>query len=138
MASISARRLAHAPRVAFVLLVVFLVAVLGALGVTLSSVAPDVALTAAVAVVPIVALTVVVLYFEHRGRSWSYGGAAALGAVGVVLRLVLNAHPQLEVGGGLPIEITALYLAIGLSLIGASLWALVSVRRDSGAHGPPR
>jgi len=61
MASISAGRLAHAPRVAFVLLVVFLVAILGALGVTLSSVAPDVALTAAVAVVPLATLTVLLL-----------------------------------------------------------------------------
>jgi len=110
-------------QIAFWLLVAFLLAVLAALIVTIWSVPPTVRLLAGAVVVPIVAVTVLLLYFERRGRRWSFAGAAVLGVLGVTLRLIVNSRPSLEVGGGLPIEVTVAYVALGLAVAGTSLWA---------------
>lgn len=112
-----------ASRAAFGSLTVFLIAVLGALAVTLGTGTAEVRAIAVTAVVPIAALTLVLLYFERLRRRWSYGGAAALGIVGVTLRLAINARPSLEVGGGLPLPVTVGYVAVGLAVVGTSLWA---------------
>ncbi|MGI0128803.1 MAG: hypothetical protein ACREEC_01380 [Thermoplasmata archaeon] len=104
----------------------FLLTVVAALAVTLWSVPPSVKLIAGVAVVPIVALTLVLLFFEGTDRSWSFAGAAALGVVGVTLRLIVNTMPSLEVGGGLPVGVTIAYVALGLAAIGTSLWSYFS------------
>jgi len=110
-------------QIAFWLLVAFLLAVLAALIVTIWSVPPTVRLLAGAVVVPIVAVTVLLLYFERRGRRWSFAGAAVLGLIGVTLRLIVNSRPSLEVGGGLPIEVTVAYVALGMAVAGTSLWA---------------
>jgi hypothetical protein len=81
--------------VATALLALFLVAVLTALAVTLSSVAPSVRLLASAVVTPIIGLTLLLLYFELRGRSWPYAGAAVLGALGIGLRLTVSTQPHL-------------------------------------------
>jgi hypothetical protein len=113
-------------------LVLFLVAVSIALVVTLSTEALPVRILAGAVVSPIVALTVLFLYFEWRGRPWSFAGAAALGTVGVVLRLIVNSQPRLEVSGGLPLSVTVGYVGVGVLLIGTSLWAYLSLRRIGG------
>ena len=116
-----------ASRAAVVLLVFFLVAVVAALIITLSSVAPAVRLLAASLVSPILALTVVLLYFERRGRRWSFAGAGGLGVLAVGLRLLINTQPQLEVGGGIAPAVTILYVALGSLLAIGSLWAFLSL-----------
>jgi len=123
-----------AQRAATVSLVLFLLAVLAALAVTVSSVSPSVALLAATAVTPIVVLAVIFLFYERRSRAWSFAGSGILGVVGVVLRLVVNGQPQLEVGGGLPVWVTVIYLALGLSLVLSSVWAWVALRRAADHH----
>jgi hypothetical protein len=124
------------PRIALGFLVLFLLAVVGALAVTLSTVSPPVQLLASALVLPIVALCLLFLFFERRGRPWSFLGAAALGFLGVALRLVVNSHPQLEVGGGLPLGVTVGYVVLG-SLVGVtSLWAFGQMRRTG--HGVDR
>ena len=116
-------------RVALVFLVLFLIAIVVALAITLSAVPPPVQWLAGALVLPIAALGLLFLYFEHRRRSWSFLGAAALGFLGVTLRLIVNAHPQLEVGGGLPLAVTLAYVALG-TLVGiTSLWAFGSIQR---------
>ena len=101
-------------RAATWLLGVFLVAILAALGVTVDEV-PDARVVALIAVVPIILLTAVFIVYSRRGKIWAYIGGSALGAVGVVLRIAISTQPSLEVGGGLPIEVTAIYLILGAS-----------------------
>jgi hypothetical protein len=108
---------------------VFLAAILVALAITLVSVSPSVRLLAGSVVTPLVVLCLVFLYFEGRRRPWSFVGAAVLGALGVALRLAVNAHPDLEVGGGLPLVVTVVYSVLGTLVAVTSLWAFVSVRR---------
>jgi FtsH-binding integral membrane protein len=117
-------------RAAMILLAVFLAAVVGALVFTLYAVAASVRPIATAAVAPVIALTLLCLYFEIRRRRWAFAGAAALGVLGVTLRLVVNTQPQLEVGGGLPLWVTVLYVAIGTLVTATSLWALLTPKRD--------
>jgi len=128
-----------AQRIAIGVLVLFLVAVIAALVVTLSSVAGPVGVLAAAAVTPIIILTLLFLYFEGRGRPWSFAGAAALGILGVTLRLIVNTQPQLEVGGGLPLWVTVSYVTLGTLVVATSLWAFATLRRANRPRswGPP-
>ncbi|MGD0587356.1 MAG: hypothetical protein ABSA63_00960 [Thermoplasmata archaeon] len=116
-------------RTAMVLLALFIVAVIAALAVTLYSAAAPVGLLATAAVAPIIVLTLLFLYFERRRRPWSFAGAAALGILGVTLRLIVNTQPQLEVGGGLPLWVTVTYVTLGTLVVVTSLWAFLSLRR---------
>ncbi|MGA7922862.1 MAG: hypothetical protein WCA77_02665 [Thermoplasmata archaeon] len=126
-------------RAASLLLALFLVAVIGALAIALYSVAAPVGLLAASAVSPIIVLALLFLFFERRGRPWSFAGATALGILGVTLRLIINTRPQLEVGGGLPLWVTVTYLTLGTLVVATSLWAFLSLRRTNrlGSWGPP-
>lgn len=101
-------------RAAVALLEVFVVAVLLALAVTVSTVSPAVALLALVSVTPVVALSLVFLHYCRKQKAWSFAGAAVLGAVGVTLRVVVSTRPGLEVGGGLPVGVTVLYIVLGV------------------------
>lgn len=114
---------------AMVLLSLFLVAIVGALAVTVSSVTLSVGLFATAVVSPIIGLTFVFLYFELRRRPWSFAGAAVLGLLGVTLRLIINTKPSLEVGGGLPLWITVVYVTLGILVVASSLWAFFTLRR---------
>ena len=122
-------------QVAFWTLVLFLLAVLAALAVTLLSVSPAVKLLAGAVVVPIVAVTLLLLYFERNGKRWSFTGAVVLGVLGVALRLVVNSMPSLEVGGGLPVQVTVAYVAVGLAVVGTSLWALLAGADSESKRG---
>ena len=112
-------------------LFVFLIAILVALFITVASAPPAVKLLALAAVLPIVALALVLLTFEHRLRPWSFAAAAALGACGVTLRLVINSQPSLEVGGGLPFGVTAAYVALGSAVVATSLWSFAHLRASA-------
>lgn len=122
-----------APRVAFWTLGLFCAAVLAALGITLGSVARSVKWFAGAVVVPIVALTLILLYFERRGRRWSFVGAAGLGVLGVALRLLVNTVPADEVGGGLPAEVTVAYVGLGVAVAATSLWSILTFERGPTA-----
>ena len=100
-------------KTAVALLYVFIVAIVGALAVTLLSVSSSVQIIAVVSVTPILVLSVIFVYFCRKGKAWSFAGASILGALGVILRVVVSTEPNLEVGGGLPAGVTALYIVIG-------------------------
>jgi hypothetical protein len=112
-------------RAATWLLGLFLVAILGALGVTVDEV-PGARVVALAAVVPIILLTAVFIAYSRRGRPWAYAGGSAVGTVGVALRIAVSTQPSLEVGGGLPIEVTALYLFLGVSVVVTNLVAALA------------
>jgi hypothetical protein len=120
-------------RVARVALSLFLVAIVVALLVTLVSVSPPVRLLAGAVVLPILGLGLLFLYLERRGHPWSFVGAAALGALGVVVRLIVNSRPNLEVGGGLPLSVTVVYASLGLLVAASSLWAYSAERTAARA-----
>ncbi len=115
-------------RLAFWTLLLFLIAVVLALGVTLGSVPPSAQLVAGSVVMPVVAITLVLLVFEHRARPWAFLAASALGLLGVAIRLLVSTEPALEVGGGLPLAIEVAYVAHGLAVTGTSSWAYLSER----------
>ncbi len=115
-------------RLAFGILFLFLLAVVLALGVTVWSAPAPAKLVAGLVVVPVVAVTLFLLYLEHRARPLAYLGASVLGVFGVATRIVVSTQPVLEVGGGLPFAVDVAYIALGLAVGGASLWAYVSSR----------
>lgn len=95
------------------LLEVFVVAIILALIVTITSVSAGVQLLATIVVSPIIILSIIFIYFCKKRKIWSYAGASIIGAVGVILRVVISTKPNLEVGGGLPVGVTVLYIVIG-------------------------
>ncbi len=113
-------------RLAYVTLLLFLLAVLLALAVTVWFVPFSAKLVAGFVVVPIVALTLLLLYFESRARRWAFAGATVLGVFGVAVRLIVSTEPTLEVGGGLPLGVSTAYVALGLAVAGTSVWAYLS------------
>jgi len=124
-------------RAATWLLGLFLVAILGALGVTVDEV-PGARVVALAAVVPIILLTAVFIVYSKRGRPWAYAGGSAVGTVGVALRIAVSTQPSLEVGGGLPIEVTALYLILGVSVVITNLVAAMASGHASASESRRR
>jgi len=117
---------------AVALLEIFIVAVVAALAITLASVPPGVKAFAGVAVIPILAVSFVLIYYCRKGKVWGFAGACILGAVGVALRLVVNTQPSLEVGGGLPIGVTALYIVLGVLVSITNFAAYMELRPRPG------
>ena len=95
------------------LLEVFVVAIILALIVTIISTTLEVQLLAITLVSPLIILNIIFIYHCKRRKVWSYAGASILGAIGVILRVIVSTHPNLEVGGGLPVGITVLYIVLG-------------------------
>jgi len=95
------------------LLYVFVVAIIGAFAFTLAHVSFKVQLLAIGSVVPIIALAFLFIYFCRKQKIWSFAGASVLGTFGVILRVLISTQPNLEVGGGLPVGVTALYIVLG-------------------------
>jgi hypothetical protein len=100
-------------RTALSLLEVFVVAIVLALVVTLENVSRGVQVVAVVSVTPIIVLSLVFIYYCRKRKVWSYAGASILGAIGVALRVAVSTNPSLEVGGGLPVGVTAFYIVLG-------------------------
>lgn len=100
-------------RTSIVLLEVFLVAIILALIVTVMNSVFEVQLLAITLVSPLIILNIVFIYYCSKRKVWSYAGASILGAIGVILRVIVSTQPNLEVGGGLPIGITVLYIVLG-------------------------
>jgi hypothetical protein len=91
----------------------FFVAIVVALLITVLSVSLSVKLLAIGTVSPFIVLTLTFIFYCKRGRVWSFAGASVLGVAGVMVRVIVSAQPSLEVGGGLPIGVTALYIVLG-------------------------
>jgi hypothetical protein len=95
------------------LLVVFTISIILALMVTVISSATEVQLLSIVVVVPLILLCIIFIHYCLKGKPWSYVGTSVLGSIGVLLRIVVSSQPNLEVGGGLPVGVTALYVVLG-------------------------
>ena len=100
-------------RAAVGLLGIFVIAIIFAFLVTLVTGTFEMRLLSAALITPIIILSLVFLYYCRKRRVWSYAGASILGAIGVILRVVVSTQPSLEVGGGLPVGATALYIVLG-------------------------
>ena len=95
------------------LLEVFVLAIVVALIITVESVPFTVRVLAAGVVSPIIVLSIIFIHFCRKRKIWSFAGSAVLGAVGVLLRILISTQPSLEVGGGLPVGVTVLYIVLG-------------------------
>ena len=100
-------------RTSIVLLEVFLVAIILALIVTVINSVFKVQILAITLISPLIILNIVFIYYCRKRKVWSYAGASILGAIGVILRVIVSTQPNLEVGGGLPVGITVLYIVLG-------------------------
>ena len=100
-------------RTAVGLLGIFVIAIILAFSVTFTTGTIEMRLLSVAFITPITVLSIVFIYFCRKRKLWSYAGASILGAVGVILRVVVSTQPSLEVGGGLPVGVTALYIVLG-------------------------
>jgi len=116
-------------RAATALLEVFVVAVVLAFLVTVSTRTLEMQVLATGLVTPIIIISLVFIRYCRRGKVWSFAGAAVLGAIGVALRLVVSTQPNLEVGGGLPLGVTAVYVALGTLVALLNLESVLELRR---------
>jgi hypothetical protein len=100
-------------RTAVGLLELFLVAIILAFLVTFATGTTEMRLLSIAFITPIAILSIVFIYYCRRKKVWSYAGASILGALGVILRVAVSIQPNLEVGGGLAVGVTALYIVLG-------------------------
>ena len=80
-------------------------------------------------VTPITILSIVFIYYCRKRKVWSYAGASILGALGVILRVAVSTQPSLEVGGGLPVGVTALYIVLGALVSLKNYEAMLELRK---------
>jgi hypothetical protein len=95
------------------LLEIFVVAIVVAFLGTVSTGTSEMRILAAGLIVPIIVLSLICIRYCKRGIRWGYAGASVLGVVGVALRVVVSTQPTLEVGGGLPLWVTVVYILLG-------------------------
>jgi hypothetical protein len=100
-------------KTAIALLYIFTAAIIAAFIITEISVPPNVQALAVGFITPLVILSVFFIFYCRKGKAWSFVGATILGAVGVLLRVIVSTQPNLEVGGGLPVGLTVLYIVLG-------------------------
>jgi hypothetical protein len=100
-------------RTTITLLEVFVVAVVLAFVVTVASGTLEMQALAAGLIIPIILLSVVFIRYCRLRKFWSFAGATILGVLGVALRVVVSTQPNLEVGGGLPVGVTVVYIVLG-------------------------
>lgn len=98
---------------AVALLVVFAVAIILAFSITIATGTAEMRLLAVGVVVPITALNLVLIYYCRKRKLWAFTGGSVLGVVGVALRVAVSTQPGIEVGGGLPVGVTVLYIVLG-------------------------
>jgi hypothetical protein len=116
-------------RTATGLLEVFIVAIILAFIVTVVSGSTQVRLLAVAVVTPQIALSFVFVYYCRKRKAWGYAGACILGALGVALRVVVSTQPSLEVGGGLPVGVTVLYIVLGALVALKNYEAVLELRK---------
>lgn len=100
-------------RTSILLLKIFLFAIIVALIITIWNSVFEVQLLAITIISPVIILNIVFIYYCKRQKVWSYAGASILGVIGVILRIIIGTQPNLEVGGGLPVGITVIYIVLG-------------------------
>lgn len=115
-------------KTSIVLLEVFLVAIIIALIVTVMNSVFEVQLLAITLVSPIIILTIVFIYYCRKQKVWSYAGASILGVIGVILRVIISTQPNFEIGGGLPVGITILYIVLGALVALKNFESLLELR----------
>jgi len=111
--STNSKNLSTNNKAAIALLYVFTAAIIAAFITTIISVPANVQILAVGFITPLVVLSVVFIFYCRKGKAWSFAGATILGAIGVLLRVIISTQPNLEVGGGLPVSVTALYIVLG-------------------------
>jgi hypothetical protein len=116
-------------RTAVVLLELFLVAIILAFLATFATGTTEMQLLSVAFITPITLLSLVFIYYCRRKKVWSYAGASILGALGVILRVAVSTQPNLEVGGGLPVGITALYIVLGALVSLKNYEAMLELRK---------
>ena len=117
-------------RTAVGLLELFLVAIILAFLATFVTGTTEMRLLSVVFITPITILSIVFIYYCRRKKVWSYAGASILGALGVILRVAVSTQPSLEVGGGLPIGVTALYIVLGALVSLKNYEAMLELRAN--------
>jgi peptidoglycan/LPS O-acetylase OafA/YrhL len=100
-------------RTAIILLEIFVVAIIVAFAVTFTTGTAEMQTLSVGFISPILVLSLIFIYYCKRKKVWSFAGASILGIIGVVLRVAVSTQPNVEVGGGLPAGVTALYIVIG-------------------------
>jgi peptidoglycan/LPS O-acetylase OafA/YrhL len=116
-------------RTAIGLLELFVVAVILAFAVTFTTGTPNMQILSAVAITPVIILSLIFIRYCRRRKAWSYAGATILGVFGVVLRVAVSTQPNLEVGGGLPIGVTALFIVLGALVALKSYESMLELRK---------
>ena len=111
--STNSKNLSTNMKAAIALLYVFTAAIIAAFITTIISVPANVQILAVGFITPLVVLSLVFIFYCRKGKAWSFAGATILGAIGVLLRVIISTQPNLEVGGGLPVGVTALYIVLG-------------------------
>ena len=124
----SAEPLSVNMRTAVGLLEIFTIAIVLAFSVTVATGTTEMRLVATAVVTPITFLSLAFIYYCRKRKAWSYEGACILGAVGIILRVVVSTQPSLEVGGGLPVGVTALYIVLGALVSLTSYESLLELR----------
>ncbi len=111
--STNSKNLSTNMNAAIALLYVFTAAIIAAFITTIISVPANVQILAVGFITPLVVLSLVFIFYCRKGKAWSFAGATILGAIGVLLRVIISTQPDIEVGGGLPVGVTALYIVLG-------------------------
>lgn len=112
------------------LLVVLTIAIILAFAVTIITGTAEIRLIALTFVTPLTILNLVFIYYCKRRRIWSYVGAAIIAATGIILRVAISTMPSLEVGGGLPSGITALYIVIAALVVLKCYESIIELRTE--------
>jgi len=118
-------------RTTITLLEVFVIAVVLAFVVTVASGTLEMQVLAAGLIIPIILLSVVFIKYCRLRKVWSFAGASILGVLGVALRVVVSTQPNLNVGGGLPVGVTVVYIVLG-SLLALKGYESVLELRKTG------
>jgi FtsH-binding integral membrane protein len=100
-------------RTAISLTEIFVVAILLAFLVTFINGTTEMRVISVAFITPVTVLGLAFSYYCRKRKVWSFAGASVLGILGVILRVVVSTQPGLEVGGGIPVAITALYIVLG-------------------------
>jgi len=114
---LDSERLSVSMKTAVALLVVFTIAIMLAFMVTFLTGTAEMRLLSLALVAPLTILNLVFIYYCRKRRLLSYMGAVIIATIGIILRVAVGTMPSLEVGGGLPSGVTALYIVIAALVV---------------------